>query len=121
MFTSLKCLLQQQNSILGTKLSTLLLLPLSSSLFVFHEDVFPELAKFMACIFGVILIYPSRDMMCRGGLREEISLETVVSDGNYQMFPLNFQRGFKYKSYGPFHKHVHLLPGLETTQICFFH
>lgn len=33
---------------------------------------------------------------------EEISLEAVVSDGNCQMFPLNFQRVFKYKSYGPF-------------------
>lgn len=95
-------LLQQKNSILGAKFSILLLTSLSSSLFLFYEDVFPELVKFIACIFGVTAICPSRDMTCRGGLIEERSLETDVRDVNCHMFCAEFSAGFLIMSYGPF-------------------
>jgi hypothetical protein len=58
---------------------------------LFYQSVFPELLKFTAYMFSetVMSECPSRAVMCKNGFIKGLSVETVLSDGNYQIFIVN--------------------------------
>lgn len=67
---------------------------------LFHQATFPELSKFMACIFSetVISKCPSRATVCNCGSMEGFFVETMIRDATcqilYQIFNMHFHSAY---------------------------